>query len=99
FIPRLWFFAILLSPIAGAIIAEICRAVLQKRRSKKLFQTIAAATALGSLPYLLLSLFYSLNALASGSFAGLVALALQALYSFLVTSSVYYRLSGIYLKL
>ncbi len=98
-IPRLWFFAILLSPIAGTIIAEVCRAVIQKRRAKRLYQTIAIATALGSLPYLLLSLFIALNALSSASFSGLISLALQALYSFLVTSSVYYRLSGIQLKI
>ncbi len=98
FIPRLWFFAIILSPIAGTVIAEICRAVIQKRRSKKLNQTITIATAVGSLPYLLLSLWVSLNALGSGSLAGLIGLALQALYSFLVTSTVYYRLSGIHLK-
>ncbi|MCX8061800.1 MAG: hypothetical protein N3D16_04400 [Anaerolineales bacterium] len=99
FIPRLWFFAIILSPIAGTIIAEICRAVIQKRRSKRLYQTIALATALGSLPYLVLNLIFSLNALGSGSFGGLIGLALQALYSFLVTSSVYYRLSGIQLRI
>lgn len=99
FIPRLWFFAIILSPVAGTVIAEICRAVTQKRRSKRLYQTIAIATAFGSLPYLLLSLFVGLNALGSGNFGGLISLALQALYSFLVTSSVYYRLSGIQLKI
>jgi hypothetical protein len=99
FIPRLWFFAIILSPIAGTIIAEACRAVVQKRRSKRLYQTIAVATALGSLPYLLLAIFASLNALASGSFGGLISLALQALYSFLVTSTAYYRLSGIQIKI
>lgn len=99
FIPRLWFFAIILSPIAGTIIAEICRAVIQKRRSKRLYQIIALATALGSLPYLILYLIVSLNALGSGSFGGLISLALQALYSFLVTSSVYYRLSGIQLRI
>ncbi len=99
FIPRLWFFAIILSPIAGTIIAEACRAVVQKRRSKRLYQTIAVATALGSLPYLLLTFVASLNALASGSFGGLISLALQALYTFLVTSAAYYRLSGIQLKI
>ncbi|PWH13847.1 MAG: hypothetical protein DDG59_13705 [Anaerolineae bacterium] len=99
FIPRLWFFAIILSPIAGTIIAEICRAVVQKRRSRRLYQTIAFATAFGSLPYLLLTLIASINALAAGSFASLISFALQALYSFLVTSSVYYRLSGIQLRI
>ncbi len=99
FIPRLWFFAIILSPIAGTIIAEICRAVVQKRRSKRLYQLIAISTALGSFPYLLISFFFALNSIGSGSFGGLISLALQALYSFLVTSSVYYRLSGIHLKI
>jgi hypothetical protein len=35
FIPRLWFFAIILSPIAGTIIAEACRAVVQKKAIEK----------------------------------------------------------------
>ncbi|GAB4476327.1 MAG: hypothetical protein Kow0088_14090 [Anaerolineales bacterium] len=99
FIPRLWFFAIILSPIAGTLIAEACRTVVQKRRSKRLYQTIALATALGSLPYLIISVLIGLNALASGNFGGIISLALQALYSFLVTSSVYYRLSGIQLRI
>lgn len=99
FIPRLWFFALILSPIAGTIIAEACRALVQKRRSKRLYQIITAATAIGSLPYLFISFLIGINALASGSFGGFVGLALQGIYSFLVTSSVYYRLSGIQLKL
>lgn len=95
FIPQLWFFTLILSPMAGVIIAEVCRTLIRKRRSKSLYQTIAAATALGAAPYFLMSLL----TLVSGNLNGIFSFALHALYLFLVTSTVYYRLSGINLKL
>lgn len=94
-IPNLGFFTIILSPIAGVIIAELCRTLIRKRRSRKLYQVIAAATALGSAPYL----FLFILSLSAGNFGAIIPLVIQALYSFLVTSTVYYRLSGINLKL
>lgn len=93
--PRLSFFTIFVAPIAGSIIAEIVRAVLRKRRSPLLYKWAAAAAALGSLPYLLIFLS---NILLAGSAGALLPLVWQGLYTFLVTSTLYYRLTGIQIK-
>jgi len=92
----LGFFVILLAPAAGWVIAEAVRRVTKRRRSKLLFQLIAAATAIGGLINLLPILFFIL--LGNFSFSYLITAAFPALYAFLVTSTVYYRLSGIQLK-
>ncbi|NLG73415.1 MAG: hypothetical protein GX495_15400 [Chloroflexi bacterium] len=93
-VPRLGFFTLLLAPVAGVVIAEVIRRVIQRRRAKRLFQLTAAAVVLGAvLPIIPVII----NMLLSSSGAGLFALIWQGLYIFLVTSSVYYRLSGIQL--
>jgi hypothetical protein len=90
------FFIIFIAPVIGVVIAEAVRRVTHRRRAKKLFQLTAGAAALGSLPLLLL---YVLSAFFSGGGFSILGIGLglvwQALYSFLVTSTVYYRLSGI----
>jgi hypothetical protein len=93
--PRLYFFTILVAPIAGSIIAEIVRAALKKRRSPQLYKITAIAALVGSLPFLLILLF---NLLVGGSMGVLLPLVWQGLYTFLVTSTVYYRLAGIQIK-
>ncbi len=98
-IPSLGFFIIILSPIAGVIIAEICRILIKRRRSKKLYITIAAATLAGTLPLLLSALVTGFLIMSQGGLGIIIDIALHALYSFLVTSTVYYRLSGINLNL
>lgn len=100
----LGFFVLILAPIAGMIIAEAVRLVTRKRRSRWLFITAAAATLLGSLPNIILPLIYSLFTLASGgSFSGLgvfgISLLWHGLYTIMVTSTMYYRLSGIHLRM
>jgi hypothetical protein len=98
-VPRLSFFTIFLAPIAGTVIAEIVRMLLRRRRSPRLFRLTAIATALGGLPLLLLylsSLF--IGATGGGSLFRLLPLLWQALYVFLVTSTMYYRLSGIQVR-
>jgi hypothetical protein len=94
----LGFIILFVAPFIGLIIAEAVRRVTHRRRSKRLFQVTAGAVALGSLPLLLVNLLPVFFLGSGGGFnilgAGL-ALVWQALYSFLVTSSVYYRLSGI----
>jgi hypothetical protein len=90
------FFIIFIAPVIGVVIAEAVRRVTHRRRAKRLFQLTAGAAALGSLPLLLL---YVLSAFFSGGGFSILGIGLglvwQALYSFLVTSTVYYRLSGI----
>ena len=95
FVPYLGFFTIFLSPIAGIIISESIRFVIQRRRSKPLFKFTAIATAIGSFPMLVVYLVSTLGLISQGGFGTLWSLLWQAFYSFTVTSTVYYRLSGI----
>ncbi|HMD89278.1 MAG TPA: hypothetical protein VKF38_08945 [Anaerolineaceae bacterium] len=94
----LGFIIIFVAPFIGLVIAEAVRRVTHRRRSKRLFQVTAGAAALGSLPLLLINVLPVFIFGSGGRFNILgtgLALVWQALYSFLVTSSVYYRLSGI----
>lgn len=89
------FFIIFIAPIAGVIIAEAVRWVIRRRRSNALFLTAAAGAVAGCLPALLPLLG---GLLLGGRFGGLWGLALQGLYTFIVTSTVYYRLKGINIR-
>jgi hypothetical protein len=93
FVPVMSFFTIFVAPVAGVIIAEIIRFIIRRRRSKRLYLATAIAVAVGSLPFLGLMLFNLL--VGFGGFGVLLPLLWQGLYSFLVTSTVYYRMSGI----
>jgi len=88
------FFTLLLSPVAGVIIAEAVRFSVQRRRSKSLFRTAAIAAAVGSLP----SLLFGLLILLQGNPGGLWGLLWQGVYTSVVTSTVYYRLGGIQMR-
>ena len=97
-VTRLGFFTIFLAPIAGVIIAEAIRLVVRRRRSKRLYQLSAVATALGGAIPILLYLTTFLLVLLDGSRGGmglLFPLIWQGVYVFMVTSTVYYRLGGI----
>ncbi len=93
----LGFFTLLAAPIVGTGIVEVIKWATGKRRSKTLFITSTAAVVLGSLPSLLIRLLPLLAGLTGGSFNlyGLLPLIWQAVYTFLVTGAVYYRLTGI----
>ena len=97
-IPKLGFFTIFLAPIAGVIIAEVVRFTLRRRRSRRLFKGTAAATALGSLPILLFAVLSALPFLTQGGIYLLLGLVWQGLYTFIVTTTVYYRIAGIQLR-
>jgi hypothetical protein len=97
-VPRLGFFTIFLAPIAGTIIAEIVRAILRRRRSTRLFRMTAIATALGSVPLMVLYLAETFSGMSGAGLFRLLPLLWQALYVFLVTSTMYYRLSGIQVR-
>lgn len=101
FTAAMGFFVIFLAPVAGVIIAETVRWLVRRRRSKLLSQVTAAAAALGSLPPFIIY-FIGLLALPAAGMAGEGILASvlwniiwQAAYTFLVTSTIYYRLHGI----
>ncbi len=95
----LGFFTILIAPVVGVIIAEIVRAITKKRRAKLLFQLVTLSTVLGSFPLLFIKLINLFLVLGAGNISGgiwsLLPLLWQGLYTFLVASTVYYRLSGI----
>jgi 4-hydroxybenzoate polyprenyltransferase len=78
------------------IIAGAVRRAVSRRRSRRLFQLATFATVLGALPFLfgpLMGLFFGGSGLGS-----IIGLLLPAAYTFLVASTVYYRLSGITLR-
>lgn len=86
------FFTIFLAPVAGIIIAEAIRRAIQRRRSKRLFQATAAATAFGGLLPLLSVL--ALTGLSVG-LGSLFFFLWPIVYTVIATSTVYYRLAGI----
>jgi drug/metabolite transporter (DMT)-like permease len=89
---RIGFFTIFLAPIAGIVIAEAIRFVVRRRRSKRLFQATAAATAFGGLlPVLSVLAFTGLTV----GFVGLIYFIWPIVFTVLVTSTVYYRLAGV----
>jgi hypothetical protein len=101
-VARLGFFTILLSPVAGMIIAEAVRAAVRKRRSRALFRVATVATALGSLVIIAQQAVILLLLSSSGQdveVVYLLSLIWPALYTFIVSSTVFYRLSGIQLKI
>jgi hypothetical protein len=94
-VPFLGFFTLFLAPVAGAIIGEVTRFIVQRRRAKRLFQLATAAAILGSLPLLMLNLF----ALTGGrGGAGLFSALWQGFYTFTLASTIYYRLVGIQIR-
>jgi len=72
-------------PIAGGIIAEAVRFVINRHRARSLFITIGVAAALGALPTVLFFLF-NLSP---------YALIFQGIYIFTAIPTLVYRLSGI----
>jgi hypothetical protein len=94
FLAQLMFFLIIfVAPIVGTVIAEVVRVVVRRRRSKRLFQAVAMAAVLGSLP---LPLLRVAGVLAHGSISSAdVVLIWYGLYIFLMASTTYYRLAGI----
>ena len=82
--PRLSFFVILLAPIAGTVVAEAVRFAIRRRRAKNLYLTAAVGALVGSLP----GLFGQILAL------NLFGILWYGIYTFVVTSTAYYRLRG-----
>jgi len=82
---KLYFFTIFLAPVAGGIIAEAARFVTRRRRSRLLFRLAIVAAVMGCLPFIAIHLI-TFN---------LMGLLWQGVYLFLMTSTLYYRLSGI----
>jgi hypothetical protein len=90
----LGFFTIFLSPVAGVIIAEAVRWAVKKRRSRGLFRVATIAAAVGAV---IIPLSVLVSLLSGGGF-NLWGLIWSGAYAILVTSTVFYRLTGITLR-
>ncbi len=71
----------------GVIIAESARFVTRRHRSRRLYLTVMAGMILGAAPFIILGLFNM----------DIWALIAQAIYLFVATPVMYYRLSGLQL--
>ena len=96
-VPNLGFFVFFLAPLAGVVIAEATRFITRKRRSRPLFITITAGAVVGSLPTLLLQLISLVLWLpdAGISFGSIIDLIWHGAYIIMLTSTGYYRISGL----
>jgi len=95
----LGFFTIFIAPIIGVLISEAVRWAVGKRRSRALFRLAAVGAAAGAFPLLGLHFIGVMAALsAGGGLGGLWGLLWMGLYAFLVTSTTFYRLSGIQIR-
>lgn len=90
----LGFFTIFIAPVAGVMIAEAVRWATRKRRSRLLFRIATISTAIGGVVLPLLGL---VNMLVLGHL-NIWQLIWGAVYAVLVTSTVYYRLTGIRIR-
>ena len=86
------FFIVFIAPILGLGITAVIRYAVKRRRSRLLFQVSAAGAVIGSLPFLVLGL---IGLLGGGFGISVLSLVWQGLYTFLIGTTVYYRLSGI----
>lgn len=97
-VPVMQFFTIFIAPIVGMIAAEIIRRVVNRRRSRLLFQLATGGAAAGGVPLLathLLSLAGAFAIYGAPAATLILPVIWQGVYIFLVASTVYYRLSGI----
>lgn len=82
------FFTIFLAPVVGGIIAEAARFVTRKRRSRLLYRLAIVAAVVGCLPFIAIHLMM----------LDLMGIIWQGVYLFMMTSALYYRLSGINIR-
>jgi hypothetical protein len=92
----LGFFTIFIAPVVGVILSEVVRWAVRRRRSRLLFQLATAGAIVGALPTLLISLSGIL--LGGGGAFSLLSVLWPGVYTFLVASTTYYRLSGIQIR-
>lgn len=93
----LGFWSVFVVPLFGGVIAEAIRRAVGRRRSRRLFWLAAASVVLGALPTSLPALWVGLRGVMAGQPLAILPVLWQALYLFLVTPAVYYRLAGLML--
>lgn len=90
------FFSILLAPVVGWVIAEAVRRATGRRRSKPLFRVAAVSAGFGAvinlIPGLLIVLFGGIG------LGNLLGFLWPVIYAFIVSTTVFTRLSGIQLR-
>ena len=89
------FFAILIAPVAGMIIAEAVRFVVRRRRSRLLPVLAAVATVLGALTIPVYTQVFSLLAFGVPAAGTLLGLLWPTVFAVIAASTVFYRLKGI----
>jgi hypothetical protein len=100
-VDRVGFFTILLAPAAGLVIGEASRLVVRRRRSRRLTRIAVMAVIIGCLPkffYGILSMLIVFSEIGLSGAGILFTLLWQGVYLFMVSSAVYYRLSGINIR-
>ncbi|MGA9398684.1 MAG: hypothetical protein WBV22_10550 [Anaerolineaceae bacterium] len=97
-------FTIFLAPVAGMVISEAVRLVIHRRRNRNLFKLVGVAHFIGGIVTTIPTLISFLTGTIAGasglSFWGysLLSLAWPVVYSFLASTSCYYRLAGLHLR-
>jgi hypothetical protein len=94
-VTRIGFFTIFLAPAAGFVISEAARLVIQRRRSRRLFQIAAIAAVAGALPFIVMEL---IGLIYGTFFYSVMDLIWLAVYLIFVPSTVYTRLRGISIR-
>ena len=95
FVSRLGFFLLLLSPIAGMLIAEAVRNATGRRRSPGLNKVLVIGIIVGGLPRVLPGL---LSVIFGGGLGGLLGILWPTLYVVITASTAYTRFSGINIR-
>ena len=94
-VPRFGFFTILIAPFLGSLTVRVVRRLISNRRSPTLYKVITATALITSLPVFILrlvSIFPLLLTYGLQATGGLLSLVWVAVYSGILTSTIYYQL-------
>ena len=92
---RLGWFAIFLGPLGGAVVAEVVRFAVRKRRGRYFAELVGGAMIIGALPFVLLPLVAGLLLGGQAGLGGLFALLWPGIFLVLAVGSAYARLRGL----
>ncbi|MBT3240842.1 MAG: hypothetical protein HON98_13445 [Chloroflexi bacterium] len=89
------FFIFFIAPAVGVGIAEVVRRVINRRRSKSLFQLMVVAIVVGAFPSIWQNIYFLFLGAGLQALTGIIW---PTLYIFLAASSAYARIAGIQLR-